>query len=602
MHPQYAQHEKPAPDRYLPQVIVIAACLLIAGCQTAVPPGYRQQARAFEQVPRNAAGDEALVGGVNPWHYWGADFDVETTRLTPQVWRDTPDILDGWDWSLPPSVKPADNARIRFGFHGWKKGIDAFNPPPGVKVVDELWVRWRTIEEKEGEYDFSRVEAEIAERLAAGCDGVIIRMLGAVWTSGSPADWQKWEQNATWRFARWSAPRWLVETYGVDKLPMGEGSEEVVHVDIFHEVYHRKYLAFIDAFKRSGILHIPEVQGLIVCGMCKANGEEGHGTYELSKVPREIAEQRYRERLRAWQQAFGPGNEHKVIAMLPDGKEMVGARDGFVEMYLYNTNDPEMRGQYVDRKGYLSVNEEAFYIKHGDTLLFGDENEEYHPDRWADRPGRPGRFGPVESFNYRYFTSMLRLLQMRRNYLYAGEEAVNPQLMWYVLHELGRTAEDAPDAWCFLRESRLSHDRGPLKNFERWLYQRDRDGFETEPAIKIPHAIKKWWLTDPEHRYDFVARRGKRIGLALDDQFVSGPARVAVKVSYYDGYAGSWALHYTHNGESRRTPPVESTGKDTFRTATFFIDADFDAAGTDFDLEVHSPTQVPISIVRVIKL
>jgi hypothetical protein len=273
-------------------------------------------------------------------------------------------------------------------------------------------------------------------------------------------------------------------------------------------------------------------------------------------------------------------------------------------MYLYLTNDPEMRGQYVDEDGYLSVNEEAFYIRHGDELFFGDENEEYSPTRWADKPGRPGRFGPLESFNYRYFTSMLRVLQMRRNYLYAEELAVNPELMWYVLHGLGQTVETTADAWSFLRESKIKQDRGGVtKNFERWLYQRDRPGYETTPAVRIPHALEKWWLHDPDHRYDYVARRGERIGFDVDDRFLSGTAnKVAVKVSYYDGYPGSWTLQYTKEGSEENTPPVHTTGTDAFRTATFFIDADFDAEENEFDFEIHSPGRIPISVVRIIKL
>ncbi len=591
--------------RLLPSLLIMLCYGAVAWAEDTVPPpGYQQQTRAFEQVPPNAAGDEALAGGINPWHYWGARFDAQAHRLEPQPWRTSDDLVEGWDWSLPPSVKPAANARLRLGMFGWRKGIASFNPPPGLKVVDELWVRWRELEEVEGHYDFSQLETEIAQRLAQGCDGVIIRLLGAVWTNATPTEWKQWETDSPWRFRRWAAPRWLVETYGVDRLTLGEGQDEVVHVDIFHPQYHRKYLELIAAFQRSGILQRPEVQGLIVCGMCKANGEEGFGTYELTKAPRAVAQQRYAERLQAWQDAFGAPN--KVIAMLPDGKAMVGARDGYVEMYLYLTNDPELRGQFVDDAGYLCVNEDAFYIRHGDQLIFGDENEEYHPGRYADQPGRPGRFGPLESFNYRYFTSMLRTLQMRRNYLYVEETAVNPQLLWYASHQLGRSAQDAPDAWCFLRESYLSGygdetAKGPLKNFERWLHQRDRESHPTTPAVKIPHALKQWWLADAEHRYDYVARRGERIGFAVGDDFLQGRARVAVKVTYYDGYAGHWMLRYHRTGQTIASTPIATTGADAFRTATLFIDAEFNATHLDFDFEIVSPQQVPISFVRIVK-
>ncbi len=577
------------------------------GNQAGDRSAYLQRERVFEKVPANAAGDEALAGGINPWHYWGRG-DSRSIRLEPRAWRKQDDTVDGWDWSLPPSVVPASKATVRFGFHGWKRGIAQFNPPKGITVVDELWIRWREIEEEEGSFDFSHIEKEIGERLAGGCDGVLFRMLGAVWNDGTPEDWERWRREGeAWRFKRWSAPRWLVEKHMIDLLPgrSSDSGRQVTHVDIFHPVYHQKYLALIAAFERSGILKRPEVHGVIVCGMCGANGEEGHGTYELSRVPAEIAQQRHAERVRAWQSAFGRERAHKVATMLPDGRLMAGSRDGFVEMYHYLTDDPEMRGQYIDKDRYLRVNEDALYIKHGDTLLFGDENEEYRPRMYADQPGRPGRFGPVESFGYRYFTSMLRMLQMRRNYLYVEETTLDPQLLHYVLLGLGRKAESAPDAWCFLREGYLrghsdSQDKR-LKNFERWVYQRDTPGYETTPVIKIPHAIKKWWLASPDHRYDCVARRGKRIGFAVDDRFLRGSAqKVAVKVTHYDGYPGEYTLVYTREGRTLESACVRTTGRDMFRTSTFFIEADFNAEGLDFDFEIHSAAEVPVNFVRVI--
>ena len=29
--------------------------------------------------------------------------------IRPQKWRDRDDVIEGWDWSLPPNVKPAPN-------------------------------------------------------------------------------------------------------------------------------------------------------------------------------------------------------------------------------------------------------------------------------------------------------------------------------------------------------------------------------------------------------------------------------------------------------------------------------------------------------------
>jgi len=549
--------------------------------------------RAFERIPENMAGDEALKSGVNPWHYWGTYH--RNPRLVQPVWRDRDDVVEGWDWSLPPHVKPSSRAKLRWGFSGWKDGkLQKAGFPDGLSIVDELWWSWRKLEPEEGQFDFNGLKEEIRRRVEAGCQGVFIRLLGSVWETGTPEQVLEWQKKSSWRFNRWSAPRWL-EKYNIEKVEEIKNGERVVHADIFDPNYHAKYLRFVKVFGESGLPALPELQGLLICGLSFSNGEEAAGV--RFKTPEQ--EKRWRERLQAWIDAFG-GNKRKLIAM-GDGPAMrvnmeygLGSRDGFVEMYLYHAEDRE-RGQYIDEGRYLCVDESNPFIANPD-IIFGDENEEYS-ERQVDR------FGPIESFNYRYFTSMLRFLQMRRNYLYTEEIALLPELLWYVCHAMARTVGDTPDAWCFLRESYVRQEgTDALKNFERWLHQRDREGYETQPAVRIPHAIEKWWLHDPKRRYDYVARTGKRIGFAVDDRFLGGRRRVAVKVSFYDGFDDTWRIAYVKDGHTAETAPVTCTGTDGFRTATFFIEADFEAKEMAFDLEIHSGGRVPIGLVRVIRL
>jgi len=95
----------------------------------------------FAKVPKNTAGSAVLRYG-NPWKYWGR-YPKERKPLCPHKWHNEDSVVDGWDWSLPPTVKPSANARIRFGMHGWKNGkLLKMNIPEGVTVVDELWWSW----------------------------------------------------------------------------------------------------------------------------------------------------------------------------------------------------------------------------------------------------------------------------------------------------------------------------------------------------------------------------------------------------------------------------------------------------------------------------
>jgi len=82
------------------------------------------------------------------------------------------------------------------------------------------------------------------------------------------------------------------------------------------------------------------------------------------------------------------------------------------------------------------------------------------------RPGDPNR---------RLYESMLRVLQMRRNFVWAegGRWLVNPPLLHFVALELGKNVRSAPDAWCYLRESRVP-DRDRDIRPQRRLLSRQR--------------------------------------------------------------------------------------------------------------------------------
>ena len=84
------------------------------------------------------------------------------------------------------------------------------------------------------------------------------------------------------------------------------------------------------------------------------------------------------------------------------------------------------------------------------------------------------RFGPRSTWPHRYREATLRQLQMRRNYAWEAALSPDPYLTAYLANELGRQLHDAPDAWCYLRESYVrEHNEWkgpvvPVKNFERW--------------------------------------------------------------------------------------------------------------------------------------
>ncbi len=516
--------------------------------------------------------------------YWGPYRQIPMDEVRAARWIGKEHVSSGWDWSLPAGTKPVAGSGACF--------ITTFDYPKAAATVASLpaihfpcnpvvtlCVRWADLEPEEGSYRFDQLRAYIDAAAAKGYSSYI-----------------RLHSSAT-KFA----PQWLaaydVPIRGEKKAPR----PGIVNYDVSDPRFHTRYLRLVEELGRSGIPAMPEVRGLYLGYASPSNGDEGIGPEGCD--PDTV--RHVRERIDAWAAAV-KGHERKVyMGGMSDygfGKGF-GVRRGYVEMYLYRIPDPEL-GQLLDPAGYLVTDERCRVIASG--MINGDENEEYG-EAWvtAERGFRYGH--TTESFPYRYFSANLRLLQMRCNSITFNKYAIDGEMLAWVCQTLGCTAANTPDGWCFLRESYLRPEKGSkepraVKNFERWLYQRDTVGYETEPAVKIRQPIEMW-MVYPGMFYDFIARRGGKIGFTADPQFLSGRSqRVAVKISYPDDEKGEWCLRYRDNGREMRKN-AKCDGKGGIRTATFFITADF-RQGTTFDLSVegmggYRPT---VSFVRVIKL
>ena len=538
---------------------------------------------------------QASIGADAPYRHWPAYRQVKD--VTPQPWAVRDAVVAGWDWSLPPSVRSSPHALVRYGG-------DAKVKYPGRRVREIRWT-WSRLEPEEGTFDFDALRREIRKAADAGW-AVKLHLLGSVWTRQLHPDASKTPE---WMKRSWSAPRWLAK-YDIpqitERLPRGSRRTfRIVNLDVLHPEYHTRYVRMLKALGDSGIPKLDALRVVYVTFMSASNGEEGEGPRD----PGPRAE-RYRQRLKAWADAF-KGNEHKLCVVGSGGFGStlqqehlkyayslgLGQRSGFVEMYMFHVANPAL-GQSIDASGYLLVDESCPPI--GDNRVFGDENEEYHQD-WTKR------FGALESFTYRYHHSMLRALQMRRNYLMLSDWTPDPHLLAFVAMQLGRTVADTPDAWCRLRES-TARRGGLVKNFERWLYQRDAPGARTTPCIKVPAPMQRGH--HPKHLYDFNARRtdtaagNAKIAFAVDDRFLSaGPHKVAVKVTYLDSAGVTWALACaTPAGAARRT--VRCAGTDTLKTATFFLDnACFPGKKMDVDFTIEAVKgDVTVCMVRIVHL
>jgi uncharacterized protein YjdB len=534
------------------------------------------------------------------WKYWGKFEKVDIPYKTPWIEGDT--VTDGWDWSLPDFVEADSLAYFRYK--------NTPNLDFSSKNLNDVYVRWNELEPTEGEYNFEYLRQLIIDN-SKGYDGVSVRVLASVWTIDSYPDPGGYVP--TWLKDRKNAPRWM-ENYDVAKIQAHkaiDGKYIITNMDIMNPEYHSRYLKFLDEFGKSGIPQMDQIKIFNVCYRSASAGEEftaynpDYNAVEASYSP-EIIAQRTKERLDGWAAAFGD-QRHKLMYVGHDEKAQIehagelgiGSRNGFIEMYNSYVHMPQFGITIHPATRYGQVDEENPFIKK--DVAFGDENEEYDNEL---------RFGWKESFAYRYYVSSFRMLQMRRNYVMHAGNTLNPELTWYVGMGLARKVEDTPDAWAMLSEYYLSSfanegNAGPAKNIERWLYQRDLPGYETTPAIKVPTA-KDLWFADNTKPYDFTARKGKKMAFNVDDRlFPKGEQSMAIKVSFYDGVAGSLKLVY-ENDLGIQEDSVVTTGIDQVRTATFFITARMDTSlgeqdSLSHDFELHSEAEVPVFFVRVIK-
>jgi len=515
--------------------------------------------------------------------YW-PEYEYLTTgdldTIEKQPWINSDHIINGWDWSLPDAVVPSPRGLVGLQRNmGWDKDFEPIHLQFQSNGVGILWVSWRDIEKTEGNFDFSPIISRIEQANSVGLD-IILRILCHA-------------KSRNGDISRGQAPLWL-EDLGVPFLPLDDPRKNL-NFDPSHPVFHEHYLRLIHELKNSGIPAM--VKAAYVGYASRSHGDEGIGPYGEKNPAANDTVQHVRERLDAWADAF-EGIEYKVFMGGPSyyGFEKgFGMRKGFVEMYHYRIPDNEI-GQYLDENGYLSVDEESPVLKN--QCFSGEVNEEYDQN-WAEESS-DYRFGrTTNSFPYRYFMSNLRVLQMRCTYVHTTGHLI-PKMLPFISLEIGRTAEDTPDAWSFLTETNLID--GPSKNWERWLYQRDAPGYETTAVLKMQH-VRKMWMIEPDKYYDFIARKGRKMGFAADDVvFPVGTIHdVAIKISYYDGVAGTLKLVYTNGSGSTEERTVTTDGTDAIKTATFFIHAKFEATGYNFDFELQSAEEVPVSFVRVVK-
>lgn len=544
-------------------------------------------------------------------------------------WRSTDDVVNGWDWSLPPGVQPAARSGIFIGAS--VTGFPAGYPGNKLKKVDTTW---RELEPSPGQWNFGPFLADLQD---PGFAGAMVNIRSAVWYTeearrcGSAASCLAAKNLRT-------APDWICggSPKLVDESPKGpSGAGFTQHnVDITQSCYKDGLIKLFREMKARGIPQMPEVKFVILHGSGDSKGEEWSGKQAGTSAGRAAMRELIDD---GWVAAFSPNDVWKLgwpkaTVNVPASEDLFyhcrdvgcGQRNSNTENWMIHFPKPEIgqimvdaNDNIVDGSGgpvevYVKTDESNVFIR--ENRHFQDQNEQY---QGSFAPAE--NFGTVDFFPLRYREATLSMLHIRRNVIWSDQGSqMNPKMLSWASLELGKNSGNAPDAWVqLMRTHRQAYGTTRhINNLERWLYQRDINGVTTSTTARQNHSDPlKSGAAPPfkpggrrlpnELNYIDLARTGKTIGIAADNAFMSGgPNKVAIKVTYLDTGAQTWSLRYTKPDGSAgvRTVKKENTG--AVRTATLFI-PDFmaNASGYNFDFTLESPdADTPFMFVRLIRL
>lgn len=482
-----------------------------------------------------------------------------------------PVVRPGWDWSLPPDVEPAPYS----GYITW--GPKRYSPAITVRGI---MVTWKRLNPKPGVYDWDWLEDRIARAQAAGMR-VGIHLKGV---------------------QREAVPDWVIERFHpvvVDVPPLQAKGQpwRIQNVLPWQPDVDRAFHKFLEAFGKTGIPQRESIVYGYIHGISASRGEEMFirkidlaQWQETTGLTPEVFADWLKRRIDALCTAF-KGVEFKLALMfggpLGPTPEFRKATAGIVDYAL--SKGVGVRGGAIDfmhalyvapawasrlEDGYCLVDDNDPVIR--ERRFRGDENEEYGR-YWT------WRFGPVEGYPYRHRICVLRGLQMRQNFQMVSPAtlALNPALNEYARIVQGYRRDDSPDAWAYLRETYIW--RGPVRNIERWLIQRERPGSQTVPDERVDRSPLPGEKSGQQH--DFDARRTNiaagqtGILFRLDPVFWPTPAPAMLKVTFIDRAPARWWVRYTKaDGQNTNTPAVQNMGDGERKTATFTI-PELNAAG-----------------------
>ena len=229
------------------------------------------------QVPEAVSSVNPNVLPESDYPYWPAyrHLNIEDLKaIRAQPWIAREHTVQGWDWSLPGHVEPAESSLVGLQrIIGLDKDYIPLDLNFKANAVGLLWVRWRDLEAKEGVYDFSKVIGRIHQAREAGLE-VILRILTCSKSRGT----------GTKAIDSGEAPLWL-EELGVPLLPRKDPQHNL-NFDPAHPEFHKRYLQLVDQVARA---QIPKMVKAAYVGYASHSfGDEGIGPFKESEAKKKL--------------------------------------------------------------------------------------------------------------------------------------------------------------------------------------------------------------------------------------------------------------------------------------------------------------------------
>ena len=98
---------------------------------------------------------------VDSYQYWRPYHKTPISEITNPKWSTEEAVIEGWDWTLPEHITPADNSNICIARNFNLNNTFKIRKLPEVNFssnpVIAHWVKWRELEKEEGNIDFTQL-------------------------------------------------------------------------------------------------------------------------------------------------------------------------------------------------------------------------------------------------------------------------------------------------------------------------------------------------------------------------------------------------------------------------------------------------------------